>query len=109
MRIRRRGGPYKILSARRDLKSDTGVCRPGSWYSPHKLDSTVQVISENFLEVFVLPVGQDEGGAGYLGDPAGACGDVLEGAPAAGEQGEAAFALAAQPALEEVAGELVLV
>ena len=45
----------------------------------------------------MLPLGQDEGGADYLGGPAGACGDALEGGPAAGEQGGAAFALAAQP------------
>ena len=57
----------------------------------------------------MFPVGEDEGGAGYVGDAAGAGGDVLEGGPAAGEQGEAAFSLAAQAAQEEVAGELVVV
>jgi hypothetical protein len=41
-------------------------------------------------------MGQDECGAGDVTDLAGAGGDVLEGAPAAREQGEAAFALATQ-------------
>src|SRR5690242_21476037 len=68
-----------------------------------------QVISENLLQVFVFPVGQDEGGAGYLGDPARAGGDVLQGGPAAGEQGKAAFAGGAQPAQQQVAGALVLI
>ena len=57
----------------------------------------------------MFPVGEDEGGAGYLGGSAGAGGDVLEGGPAAGEQGEAAFSPAAQPAQQEVAGALVFV
>jgi hypothetical protein len=46
----------------------------------------------------VLELGEVEGGAGYLGDPAGAGGDVLEGGPALGEQGEPAFPAAAQVA-----------
>jgi hypothetical protein len=41
-----------------------------------------------------------EGGAGYGGDFAGAGGDVLEGAPALGEQGECAFADTAEGPLE---------
>jgi len=45
-----------------------------------------------------------EGGAGYSGDLAGAGGDVLEGPPSLGEQGEPAFSEAAQGALEGVAG-----
>jgi len=49
-------------------------------------------------------MGEDERGAGDVADFAGAGGDVLEGAPAAGEQGEAAFARAAQRALDGVAG-----
>ena len=49
-------------------------------------------------------MGEDEGGAGDVTDFAGAGGDVLEGAPALGEQGEPAFAQAAQRALESVAG-----
>jgi hypothetical protein len=57
----------------------------------------------------VFPVGQDEGGAGYLGGSAWAGGDVLQGCPAAGEQGEASFSLAAQAAQQEVAGALVVV
>jgi hypothetical protein len=56
----------------------------------------------------VLPLGEDEGGAGYLGGAAGAGGDVLKGGPAAGEQGEAAFCLAAQPAQQQVAGALAV-
>jgi hypothetical protein len=54
-------------------------------------------------------VGQDEGGAGYLGDPARAGGDVLQGRPAAGEQREAALAPAAQPAQQQVAGALAVI
>ena len=33
----------------------------------------------------MLELGEDEGGAGYLGDSAGAGGDVLEDGPALGE------------------------
>ena len=49
-------------------------------------------------------MGEDECGAGDVADLAGAGGDVLEGAPAAGEQGEPAFSQAAQGALDCVAG-----
>src|SRR5947207_14345116 len=49
-------------------------------------------------------MGEDERGTDDVADLAGAGGDVLEGAPAAGEQGEAAFALAAQRPLDGVAG-----
>jgi hypothetical protein len=49
-------------------------------------------------------MGEDEGGAGDVADFAGAGGDVLEGAPALAEQGEPAFAQAAQRALDGVAG-----
>src|SRR6266480_1351742 len=49
-------------------------------------------------------MGEDERGAGDVADFAGAGGDVLEGAPAAGEKGEPAFAQAAQGALDGVAG-----
>src|SRR5215471_16980561 len=49
-------------------------------------------------------MGEDEGGAGDVADLAGAGGDVLEGAPAAGKQGESAFAQAAQRAEQRVAG-----
>ena len=52
----------------------------------------------------MLVLGEDEGGAGYLGDAAGAGGDVLEGCPALGEQGEPAFPLTAQFAQQRVAG-----
>jgi hypothetical protein len=62
-----------------------------------------EVISPIWPQVFVLVVGQDEGGAGYIGGSAGACGDVLEGGPALGEQGEPAFAAAAQFPRELVA------
>jgi hypothetical protein len=47
---------------------------------------------------------QDECGAGDVPDLARACGDMPEGAPAACEQGEPAFAQAAQGTLEGVAG-----
>ena len=49
-------------------------------------------------------MGEDERGAGDVADLAGAGGDVLQGAPAAGEQGEPAFAEAAQRAENRVAG-----
>ena len=49
-------------------------------------------------------MGEDERGAGDIADFARAGGDVLEGAPAAGEQDEPAFAQAAQRALKGVAG-----
>jgi hypothetical protein len=52
----------------------------------------------------VLELGEDEGGAGDVADFAGAGGDVLEGAPALIEQGEPAFAEAAQGPLEGVSG-----
>ena len=47
-------------------------------------------------------MGEDECGAGNVADLAG--GDVLESAPALGEQGEPAFAETAQGALEGIAG-----
>ena len=49
-------------------------------------------------------MGEDEGGAGDVADLAGAGGDVLEGVPALGEQGEPVFAEAAQRAEDGVAG-----
>src|SRR5207245_6889792 len=52
-------------------------------------------------------MGEDEGGAGDAADFAGAGGDVLEGAPALVEQGEPAFAEAAQGTLDGVAGAVI--
>jgi hypothetical protein len=52
-------------------------------------------------------MGEDECGFGDVVDLAGAGGDVLEGASAAGEDGEAAFAQAAQATEESVAGAVV--
>jgi len=49
-------------------------------------------------------MGEDEGGAGDIADLGGAGGEVLQGPPAAGEQGEPAFSAAAQRALEGVTG-----
>lgn len=40
----------------------------------------------------MFDVGEDEGGFGEVADGVRAGGDVLENPPAAGEQGEAAFA-----------------
>jgi len=57
--------------------------------------------------VLVLELGEDECGADYFGGPAGAFGDVLEGGPALGEQGESSFALAAQAAQQRVPGAVV--
>lgn len=44
----------------------------------------------------MLELGKDEGCAGYLGGAVGVGGDVLDGGPAPGEQGEAALAAAAE-------------
>ena len=52
----------------------------------------------------MLEVGQNERGPGDGADLAGAGGDVLKGAPAAGEQGEPAFAEATKRAEQGVAG-----
>jgi hypothetical protein len=52
----------------------------------------------------VLELGEDEGGAGYLGGAVGVGGDVLEGGPALSEQGEPSFAPAAQATEQCVAG-----
>jgi len=49
-------------------------------------------------------MGEDEGGAGDGADLAGAGGDVLQGAPSAGEQGEPSFSQAAQGTLDGVPG-----
>jgi hypothetical protein len=49
-------------------------------------------------------MGEDKGGPGDVADLAGAGGDVLESAPVLAEQGEPAFAQAAQGPLEGVAG-----
>jgi hypothetical protein len=46
----------------------------------------------------MLELGEDQGCPGYLGGPAGVGGDVPEGGPALGEQGESAFSPAAQVA-----------
>jgi hypothetical protein len=46
----------------------------------------------------MLEIGQDKRGAGDVTDLAGADGDVLQGTPAAGEQGEPTFPQAAQRA-----------
>ena len=61
-----------------------------------------EVISAISFDVAVLEMGEDECGAGNVADLAGAGGDVLESAPALGEQGEPAFAEAAQGALEGI-------
>ena len=52
----------------------------------------------------MFEVGEDEGGFRYSSDLAGAGGDVLEGSPVAAEQGEAAFAGAAQGSQQRVVG-----
>jgi hypothetical protein len=49
-------------------------------------------------------MGEDKGGAGDVADFAGAGGDVVKGAPAAGEQGEPSFSEAAKRTLQGVAG-----
>jgi hypothetical protein len=52
----------------------------------------------------VLELGEDEGGAGDLGDVPRAGGDVLEEGPALGEQGEPSFSLEAQASEQGVRG-----
>ncbi len=54
------------------------------------------------LDVTVLEMGEDQGCPRDVADLAGAEGDVLECPPAACEQGEAAFAQAAQRPLESI-------
>jgi hypothetical protein len=49
-------------------------------------------------------MGGCECGFDDVADPAGAGGDVVQGAPAAGEHGEAAFAQASQAAEQRVVG-----
>ena len=62
------------------------------------------MISAISFDVAIFEMGQDQGGAGDVAGLAGAGGDVLEGAPAAGDQGEPAFAQAAQRAEQGVVG-----
>ncbi|WP_433359121.1 BRCT domain-containing protein [Streptosporangium sp. CA-115845] len=52
----------------------------------------------------MFEIGENECGFDDVADSAGVGGDVLEGAPALGEQGEAAFSRAAQGAQEGIAG-----
>ena len=52
----------------------------------------------------MLVLGEDEGGAGYLGGPVGVGGDVLEGCPPLGEQGESSLSAAAQAAQQRIPG-----
>src|SRR6266487_1193803 len=52
----------------------------------------------------LFEMGEDQCGAGDVSDLAWAGGDVLQDAPAVGEQGEPAFAQAAQRTLKRVAG-----
>ena len=49
-------------------------------------------------------MGEDERGAGDVADLARVGGDALEGAPAAGEQGESSLAQAAQGTEQRIAG-----
>ena len=55
----------------------------------------------------MFEMGEDEGGFDDVADLAGAGGGVVEGAPAAGEDGESAFADATQSAEEGVVGAVV--
>jgi len=52
-------------------------------------------------------MGEDQGGADDVSDLARAGGDVMEGAPAAGGQGEPALAQAAKRPLEPVIGACI--
>jgi hypothetical protein len=58
----------------------------------------------SFTRCIVLELGEDEGGAGDLGDVPRAGGDVLEEGPALGEQGESSFSLEAQASEQGVPG-----
>jgi hypothetical protein len=62
---------------------------------PPAVAAPSEVISAISCDVAVFEMGEYKCGAGDVADLAGACGDVLEGAPAAGEQGEPALAEAA--------------
>jgi hypothetical protein len=55
----------------------------------------------------VLEVGEHDGGFGDIADAVGAGGDVLQDAPAAHRQGEAAFAERPHRAAERVGGAVV--
>ena len=52
----------------------------------------------------MLELGEDEGGADYLGGSSRAGSDALEGGPALGERGESSFSLAAEAAEQAVSG-----
>jgi hypothetical protein len=54
----------------------------------HSFALVRNVVCRTVADVFVLELGEDEGGAGYFGEPGGVGGDVLEGGPALGEQSE---------------------
>src|SRR5437879_3190660 len=99
-----------ICPARGDSASSPEPGFPGQQFCcrPHfglnRQRGATEVISANLCDVAVLEMGQDERGAGDVAVFAGAGSDVLEGAPAAGEQGEPAFSETAQRALDCVAG-----
>ena len=63
-----------------------------------------EVISAISAEVFVLELGEDEGGADDLGNAPGAGGGVLEDGPSLAEQGKPAFSLEAEAAQQGVPG-----
>ena len=94
------GKDLSYQEAARPSHGDT----PSQPVGPVVLDGSDGAVFSELCDVAVLVMGEDEGGAGGVTDLARAGGDVLEGAPAAGEQGEPAFAQAAQGPLEGVAG-----
>src|SRR3954469_186150 len=65
------------------------------------------VISTRIRYVPVFELGEDECGADDLADVAGTGGGVAQAVPAAGEDGETAFAEAAQRSQERVVGAVV--
>jgi hypothetical protein len=67
----------------------------------------IEVISASSLEVAVLEMVECEFRLDVAADSAGACGDVLQGAPAAGQEREAAFTDASSGALQCVVGLVV--
>jgi hypothetical protein len=78
----------------------------GFLHSRHRRDDStdvIDVISAISCDVAVLEMGKNERCAGDVADFARAGGDVVEGAPSAGEQGEPSFSQAAQGALDRVA------
>src|SRR5215469_14484324 len=93
------GHGHRSEAARRGNPGKSG-CGTRRRTTPPRQPPTLQ---RNSCDVAVFEMGEDRRGAGDVADLARAGGDVLEGAPALVEQGEPAFAQAAQGPLDGVA------